>query len=1368
MQNVLSAHQRRKRYQMKNRRRLGCFDGGAYQSRVSILWRRLRQQYRRWQAEVSAPMAAHILDFFVRTKRPKSFDSVKAKRSISRNKRGRSPFGLASMWYRRYIAFNPVAKVSALLIVMLLSGVYLFPFGTQGATFTFVQTSWLGGATANPATHASNQTGWTEYASKDTNVSAVNGGADVTLTSTNYAFTDDGTTDVSPTGGVATSGGGFGNGTNASTTVTGSGTGASVGLAGSVTAFDTRDDYTVGTNPQFAAFDSSTNSVWVSNYASGNVTKLNPATGAVIGTYTVGTNPVGVLFDPSTNSIWVANNGSDTITKLNASTGAPTGTYNTGTHPRTLAFDSSTNSIWVSQEGAYVSGSVAKFNASTGALLGTYPTSAYPGNIAYDDFTNSIWQASGGDSKLYKLNAATGALTASSTSGMGSSLTYDSYTHSIWLGRFGYSDPEIKKFDVTTGANTATVYIASVNDTGYVNFDPATNTILVTGTSNNTVTRFDVSTGATLGVYSTGTTPQSAIADPSTNSIWVTNYGTNTVSKISGLTGSTSANYTVGTTPQNAVFDPSTNSVWVANYGSNNVKKLNASTGAVTGTYTVGTSPYAIAFDSSTNSVWVTNSGSSNVKKLSAADGTVTGTYTASTSPRGIAFDSSTNSIWVSNFTSNNVTKLSAADGSYIGTYPVATGGNPLGVAFDSSTNSIWIANSATANVTKLTAATGALVGTYAAGTTPTRLAFDSSTNSIWVTNSGSNNVKKLSAADGSVTGTYTVTSASGIAIDPTTSSVWVSSGGASNTLVTKLNLATGATIKTYTVGTQPSGVTFDSFTNSIWVANYSTNNITKIVTGTTTYSTPGTFTSAVIDLGTGVGFGTMSWTATLNSQTLTMKARSSATVDFSGATAWASCTDITSGAALSTGGCITDGHRYIQYQAAFSTADTAITPALNSVSIAYGQYGSGTLTSSIYNSSSAANLLSRLTWTATGTSGMETVQFQVRSAATSEGVAGATWCGYENCSGTSYFDAAESGVTLSPSHPLMIGTDDQYFQYKVILSGGAVTPVLNSVTVQYVVNAAPNLDTSFGTNGITVAQISDFSDPDWGKVRITYQVRDVDTGDGTNTPGSVTPSFAYDTGSGFTTITAPSIAAGSLTSKAVDASSYTQYEAIWDAQTDIPDTFAAALQVRVTVNDNEAANNTATATDTLAFDSKDPVLGGAPIIVDASTVPAAATFSVTDDSSLQMKVSLNADLAGASWETYSVSKTMALVTNPDTVYAQFRDTYGDETAIVSVASTETPTLMIVQDISNPATSEWRLFSSWRAVAEPSAGFASYKLYRSTDNVTFSLITTIFSRVMNYYIDDTAAFDTLYYYKIKMTDSVGNVSWFSSVLQGKA
>jgi DNA-binding beta-propeller fold protein YncE len=75
--------------------------------------------------------------------------------------------------------------------------------------------------------------------------------------------------------------------------------------------------------------------------------------------------------------------------------------------------------------------------------------------------------------------------------------------------------------------------------------------------------------------------------------------------------------------------------------------------------------------------------------------------------------------------------------------------------------------------------------------------------------------VNKLLASTGATVGTYTVGSnPAAVAFDGT--NIWVTSYG--NNTVTELLAATGATVGTYAVGSGPAGVAFDGA--NMWVTN--------------------------------------------------------------------------------------------------------------------------------------------------------------------------------------------------------------------------------------------------------------------------------------------------------------------------------------------------------------------------------------------------------------------------------------------------------------------------------------------------------------------------------------------------------------------
>ena len=114
--------------------------------------------------------------------------------------------------------------LSLFLVLSVIYGSFGFqPQPAQAATYYMTQDSWSSGTSASTLASPFSTSTNTYYVSS-TNITA---GANVYLSQSSYQFTDDGATSTSS--GIAT-GGGFSNGTNSSTTVSGTGTGANVAL----------------------------------------------------------------------------------------------------------------------------------------------------------------------------------------------------------------------------------------------------------------------------------------------------------------------------------------------------------------------------------------------------------------------------------------------------------------------------------------------------------------------------------------------------------------------------------------------------------------------------------------------------------------------------------------------------------------------------------------------------------------------------------------------------------------------------------------------------------------------------------------------------------------------------------------------------------------------------------------------------------------------------------------------------------------------------------------------------------------------------------------------------------------------------------
>lgn len=236
------------------------------------------------------------------------------------------------------------------------------------------------------------------------------------------------------------------------------------------------------------------------------------------------------------------------------------------------------------------------------------------------------------------------------------------------------------------------------------------------------------------------------------------------------------------------------------------------------------------------------------------------------------------------------------------------------------------------------------------------------------------------------------------------------------------------------------SGITMDYFENSRNYERYAS----------------GTITSAIYDATSSPAWGTIDWSSS-GGQTITMKVRTDTDSGMAGATAWASCTAVTDGADITANACVTDGDRYVQYQASLSTADTKQTPSLTQNIINYEYYPSTTtLTSSPFDTEGSTNKIMSMTWSETLPANSN-VKFQLRTAPDNAGSPGvySSWMGPDGTSNT-YFTDNTGGESIPAA--LADGSDDQWMQWKTWLFSltGLNTPTLSDVTMTHQMNNAP------------------------------------------------------------------------------------------------------------------------------------------------------------------------------------------------------------------------------------------------------------------------------------------------------------------------
>ncbi|MFM7069237.1 MAG: hypothetical protein ACKOYM_07225, partial [Actinomycetes bacterium] len=134
----------------------------------------------------------------------------------------------------------------------------------------------------------------------------------------------------------------------------------------------------------YLAFDGT--NMWVSNFVTDTVTRINAATGSIVGTpIAVDDGAYAMTFDGT--NMWVSSLDAATVTRINAATGSVVGTpIAVGANPRAMTFDGT--NMWVASSNA---SNVTAINASTGAVVTQFSVPSTPRAITFDG--RFVWVA---------------------------------------------------------------------------------------------------------------------------------------------------------------------------------------------------------------------------------------------------------------------------------------------------------------------------------------------------------------------------------------------------------------------------------------------------------------------------------------------------------------------------------------------------------------------------------------------------------------------------------------------------------------------------------------------------------------------------------------------------------------------------------------------------------------------------------------------------------------------------------------------------------------------------------------------------------------------------------------------------------------
>ena len=1270
---------------------------------------------------------------------------------------------------RHALGISLCGSAAASTIVL---GIFLFCFvlprifNVQAATFGWVQSDWSGGFATTTATHPDNKSSWTKF-STSSGISVV--GGKLQITSSTEWVKDAAVFATSSPNNFAT-GGYFYNGS-----------GTAVDYFGSMIHLATTTYFgnTIGglSTPWGIAFDNNHNYIWISNQNSNKIKVYNASTGVQVGSdISTCSTPVAMAADSTHDEIFVLCYSGSVLQRYSGSTLTQVGSnISVNGSARDVVYDSANDALWTVGDGA----TVEKFDRSSGTRLASTSTAAGSWDLAYDPTNNAIWVANYFGSTVQEIDAAALGLIRS-ISGFSSpaAIAFDSAHNSVWVTNSGNNT--MQEFSASTGLQIGST-LAVGNTPEEVYYDALSNAVWVIAYDANLVQKYDASTAAKLSEFYLGSSnnPRGVTFQNNPSSVWVANYTANSVTQISAATARpqyVQSSTTINATSYGAAYDPVNNLVWTTGGGSSGkLQRFYGDSGLSAGSdIAAGNAPRGVVYVSSTNAVWVANYSDNTLQVFNASTGAQVGSNisTGSGNPEWFCYDSVNNAVWVTMPNASAVIKYDASTMAKVGS-SVAVGGTPADIACDTVNNTVWVAVGSTNVVKSFDAATGAAkLSDIATGSYPRGITYDSRQNAVWVVNNSSQTMQKFNASTGAQIGSDisvggTVSSRGvphSVIYDELNNTVWVRILSNVNNVGNDLegyDAASGSKVARVITGARhydKANLVVDHYHNALWLVNTDSNSLYKMAASL--FSQSGVFTSAAIDFGQNVIFSTVAWLPSsqlgvLGANPLSFQIAvndDNSTWNYVGPDGTASTYYTTSGQNASSSGSISG--RYLKYKSYLTSNVPTSTPLLSNISFNYTKFATSSyLISSAYDSTNDANIISRINWTGVSTS-VRTIKFQIRAASSSAALASAAWCGYDDsgsCDGTNYFEAADRGKAIPAGNPLMQSGANRWFQYKVILStSDSVSPELDSVTISYVVNEQPQFST---TTAATASQGSD------GLVHLVFSAADPDTdSDGAACPNCVIPSFEYsiDNGASWNPISAGLAATATATTTiGVD---FSAYDIVWDAKDQLDGTYATATKVRITINDLEGGNNTAvTTTAAFALDVKNPAVASAKLI--ASSTPTMISLNASDDNSFQMCISTSLGDIDSHCSAYAATSTISLGAYTR-VYLKFVDSLSNSTSL-SVEAPETPTSMVIRDISDTATPVYQELIAWKAV---SGSFSKYHVWYSVDGGAYSEVATIADRSINYYFHQSLTAGATYSYKVYVEDSDGNTSQFSSVV----
>jgi peptide/nickel transport system substrate-binding protein len=243
------------------------------------------------------------------------------------------------------------------------------------------------------------------------------------------------------------------------------------------------------------------------------------------------------------------------------------------------------------------------------------------------------------------------------------------------------------------------------------------------------------SEGKILSEIAVGTAPGEVAAGP--DAVWVTNSSNNSVSRIDVSTSDVRQTIQVGAGPAGVAVGGG--AVWVANGLDGTVSRIDPTANQVVQTITVGNGPSGVAYGE--RNVWVTNSADGTISQIDPENGDVRRTLPAVIGASGVAVGFGR--VWIVSPPSGSVVALDPRSGQVL--QRIGVGVDPDAVTVGA--RAVWVANRADGTVSKFDPRVGAITETLRVGRGPAGIA--ARPGGVWVANGADGTLSRIDPSSG-------------------------------------------------------------------------------------------------------------------------------------------------------------------------------------------------------------------------------------------------------------------------------------------------------------------------------------------------------------------------------------------------------------------------------------------------------------------------------------------------------------------------------------------------------------------------------------------------------------------------------------------